>query len=242
MTERARTPALAHVNFEAAAEQFRGLGLEDAFARIYATNLWGADASRSGLGSDADSTRVLRAALPDVLRAVAARSLLDAPCGDFGWLSHVDLGPVDYIGADIVPALVERNTSLFADARRRFVHLDLTRDPLPAADVVLCRDCLVHLSFDNVQRVLDNIQRSGASFLLTTTFTDHETNEDIVDGDWRILNLERPPFNLPPPMAVIVEGCVEGAGDYADKSLGLWRMEDLTKVREVAAFSGDRRG
>ena len=137
MTERMRTPALAHINFKASAEQFRGLGLEDAFARIYATNLWGADESRSGLGSASDATRVLRAALPEVLRAVGARTLLDAPCGDFGWLSHVDLGPVDYIGADIVPALVERNTTLFADDRRRFVQLDLTRDPLPAADVVL---------------------------------------------------------------------------------------------------------
>ena len=62
--DRKRTPALAHINFRAAAEQFRGLGLEDSFARIYATNLWGADESRSGLGSGADATRTLRAALP----------------------------------------------------------------------------------------------------------------------------------------------------------------------------------
>lgn len=227
MTTPGRTPALAHINFKAAADQFRGLGLEESFARIYATNLWGADESRSGLGSASDATRTLRAAIPDVLRAVGARSLLDAPCGDFGWLSHVDLGGVAYIGADIVPALIERNTTLFADERRRFVHADLTRDALPAADVVLCRDCLVHLSFANITRVLENIRRSGASFLLTTTFTAHAANEDIVDGDWRVLNLERAPFNLPAPMAVIVEDCVEGHGDYADKSLGLWRVEDL---------------
>jgi SAM-dependent methyltransferase len=229
--DRSRTPALAHINFKASAEQFRGLGLEDAFSRIYATNLWGADESRSGLGSAADATRVLRFALPEVLRALGARSLLDAPCGDFGWLSHVELGPVDYIGGDIVPALIERNTALFADERRRFVRLDLTRDPLPAADVVLCRDCLVHLSFANIERVLVNVRRSGASFLLTTTFTRHEVNEDITDGDWRVLNLERAPFNLPAPMAVIVEECNEGNGDYTDKSLGLWRVDDLGRPR-----------
>jgi SAM-dependent methyltransferase len=222
-----RAPALAHVNFRAAADRLRGLGLQDAFSHIYSSNLWGGDESRSGLGSAADATRVLRAALPEVLRAVGATSLLDAPCGDFSWLSHVDLGEVRYIGADIVPALVERNTELFADDRRRFVHLDLTVDPLPAADVVLCRDCLVHLSFANITRALANIGRSGAGYLLTTTFTGHEVNLDIEDGDWRILNLERPPFSLPAPMALILEECAEGEGAYADKALGLWRIADL---------------
>jgi len=223
-----RAPALAHVNFRAEADRLRGLGLEDAFAHIYATNLWGGDESRSGLGSAADATRHVRAALPELLRAVGATTLLDVPCGDFGWLSHVDLGAVGYIGADIVPALVERNTEYFADARRRFLHLDLTRDPLPASDVVLCRDCLVHLSFANATRALDNIKRSGSTYLLTTTFTDQTHNEDIEDGDWRVINLERPPFTLPPPMALIVEGCDEGNGTYADKTLALWRIADLT--------------
>lgn len=235
-TDRRRTPARAHLNFRAAADQLRGLGLEDAFSRIYSTNLWGGEESRSGLGSASAATRVLRAALPEVLRAVGARSLLDAPCGDFGWLSHVNLGAVEYIGADIVPTLVARNTERYADERRRFVQLDLTRDPLPAADVILCRDCLVHLSFANVARALDNIRRSAAGYLLTTTFTDHDVNEDIEDGDWRILNLERAPFNLPPPMAVIVEDCVEGDGDYRDKSLGLWRVEELPAVPGVATL------
>lgn len=223
-----RAPALAHVNFRAAADRLRGLGLQEAFAHIYATNLWGSDESRSGLGSAEDATRLVRAALPEILRAVGATTLLDVPCGDFGWLSHVDLGPVHYTGADIVASLVERNAETFADPRRQFVHLDLTRDPLPAADVVLCRDCLVHLSFANIVLALDNIKRSGSTYLLTTTFTEQTHNEDIDDGDWRVINLERPPFNLPPPMALVVEGCVEGNGTYADKALALWRIADLT--------------
>ena len=223
----ARAPALAHINFRAAADRLRGLELEEAFTHIYETNLWGGDESRSGLGSAGDATRALRASLPEVLRAVGATTLLDVPCGDFGWLSHVDLGPVHYTGADIVRTLIERNTTHFADERRRFVQLDLTRDPLPASDVVLCRDCLVHLSFTNIARALGNIKHSGSTYLLTTTFTEQVENADIEDGDWRVINLERPPFNLPRPMALIVEGCVEGEGTYGDKSLALWRVADL---------------
>ena len=102
-----------------------------------------------------------------------------------------------------------------------------TRDPLPRADVLLCRDALVHLSFADIRRVLRNVRASGTAYLLTTTFPGHAVNEDIVSGDWRLLNLEHAPFAFPPPRALIVEGCTEGSGRFADKSLALWRVEDL---------------
>ena len=104
------------------------------------------------------------------------------------------------------------------------MRLDLTADPLPRADVVLCRDCLVHLSFDHIRQAFDNLRRSGSTWLLTTTFLEHHENVDIESGDWRILNLTRAPFNLPAPEGVLVEGCLEGEGAYADKALGLWRI------------------
>jgi len=102
-----------------------------------------------------------------------------------------------------------------------------TRDSLPSADVILCRDCLVHFAFADIWRALRNFRASGARYLLTTTFLEHEQNEDIEDGDWRMLNLRRPPFDFAAPFDVLIEGCVEGDGAYADKALGLWRIADL---------------
>ena len=153
------------------------------------------------------------------------KTLVDAPCGDFGWLSAVDLR-VTYIGADIVEALVRENERRYGgpSTGRRFMQLDLTKDPLPQADAVLCRDCLVHLSFENIALAIANIRASGARSLLTTTFLEHDHNADIEDGDWRMLNLERPPFNFPPPIDVLIEDCREGEGAYADKALGLWLL------------------
>jgi hypothetical protein len=69
--------------------------------------------------------------------------------------------------------------------------------------------------------------RSGIPYLLTTTFPRGEANEDIVTGDWRVLDLERAPFHLPAPLRILNEGCTEGSGVFADKSLGLWRTEAL---------------
>ena len=165
---------------------------------------------------------------PTFLEGHQAESLLDIPCGDFNWMSTLGL-QLPYTGADIVAAIVEANERRFGgpDSGRRFVRLDLTRDPLPHADVVLCRDCLVHLSFANIFRAFANLRRSGARYLLTTTFLDHHENADIEDGDWRILNLEKAPFNLPAPVDVLIEGCREGDGVYADKALGLWEVAAL---------------
>lgn len=222
MTSREREPALAHQRFQAQADTYRGLSLDEIFARIHESNLWGAEHTRSGLGSELDSTRHLRTAIPELLHALGATTLLDIPCGDFGWLRHADLDGIDYTGADIVPSLVWLNNARYASDRRRFVRLDITNDPLPAADVVLCRDCMVHLSFANIARAVERIRASGSRYLLATTFPEHAGNEDIQDGDWRVLNMELPPFNFGPPLARIVERCTEGGGTYSDKTLGLW--------------------
>src|SRR5205085_4730414 len=108
---------------------------------------------------------------------LGAAALLDIPCGDFGWLSTTDLG-VAYTGADIVASLVEENQQRYGSAGRTFARLDLTCDKLPAADVVLCRDCLVHLSYANIGRALANIRASGAKWLLMTSFPRLEENYD----------------------------------------------------------------
>jgi hypothetical protein len=137
-----------------------------------------------------------------------------------------------YIGGDIVPQVIARNQSR-EDLRQlpydvQFETLDITRDELPTSDLVLCRDCLVHLSFANIRAALRNVVSSGSYYLLATTFPEHEVNEDIEDGDWRLLNLERPPFSFPAPLAIFNEGCDEEGGAFADKSLGLWDAAQLS--------------
>jgi hypothetical protein len=223
-----RPPVLAHERFLADRENFASLDLAARFERIARTNLWGAATSVSGLGSEDPATDAIREALPALLQRLGARSLLDAPCGDAGWIGRLELG-VDYTGIDIVPSLIEANVlrASRGELRGRFLVGDVTRDALPRADVILCRDCLVHLSFANIARALVGFRASGALFLLVTTFPEWENNEDCEDGDWRALNMEQAPFNWPPPRELINERCEEGGGGWRDKSLGLWRLDEL---------------
>ena len=217
----ARPPVLAHQRFADDAASFAGLDLAARFARIHQTNLWGAAASSAGLGSEASATAAVAAALPVLLAGLGMTSLLDAPCGDTRWLPA--LPGIAVTGIDIVPAVIDHALRSGGDFRLA----DITHDQLPRTDAVLCRDCLVHLSFANIGRAVTNFRASGATWLLTTTFTDWAENQDCADGDWRALNFRHAPFGWPPPVATIDEGCTEGDGGRADKALGVWRLADL---------------
>ena len=223
-----RPPDIAQQRFAARRAEFVGLDLSERFVRIHETNLWGADTSVSGVGSELDATAAIRERLPALLKERGVRSMLDAPCGDHRWMASLDLDLDLYVGMDIVPSIIEALQQRYqGDMRRSFVLADMTRDPLPRCDLILSRDCLVHFSFATLRRAVRNLQASGATWLLTTTFPELERNEDIEDADWRPLNFERAPLDWPAPVEVINERCTEAGGAYADKSLALWRLVDL---------------
>src|SRR4029078_1932045 len=99
---------------------------------------------------------------------IDARSLLDAGCGDFHWMRHVDLGNVDYIGWGVVSDIIISNHRLYASKRRKFFLQDATKDQIPGVDVILCRECFIHLSFKHIRDTIKNFKRSKAKFLLAT--------------------------------------------------------------------------
>ncbi|MGY4827994.1 class I SAM-dependent methyltransferase [Sphaerotilaceae bacterium SBD11-9] len=198
------------------------------FTEIFAHNGWSGDESVSGLGSSLSQTQVLIDTLPGLFKEHGVRTVLDAPCGDFHWMRKVDLTDINYLGADIVADVVERNKK-HERPGVRFQHLDLIKDKLPQVDLIFCRDCLVHFSYHDLKAALDNIRKSGSTYLLTTTFPGRERNTNIATGEWRPLNLMAAPFHFPPPLVMINEKCTEADGMFADKSMGLWKIADLRK-------------
>ncbi|MFK8843807.1 class I SAM-dependent methyltransferase [Streptomyces sp. Ac-502] len=221
--------------------------MKDIFGELYASDSWklfpGGDGlheklSRSGSGSDLVQTAALRQQLPELISQLGIRSFLDIPCGDFYWMSQLELGVDSYLGADVVPEVVEENERKFGRPDRDFRVLDITRSRIPQVDMVFSRDCLVHFSDADVRAALENIKRSRSTYFATTTFTGRAENaDDIETGGWRSLNLCRAPFSLPAPLHLIDENCTEvyvseedGAEiehRFADKSIGVWRTADL---------------
>lgn len=211
-------------------EAFIGKDMSTVFSTIFENRVWNEQnsiESVSGSGSSIEQVQAILESLPLLLNQYNIHTVLDIPCGDFNWMRQLDWTTRKYIGADIVASLVQQNTSRYANDNIQFVHLDLTQDPLPASELIFCRDCLVHLSFEDIRKAVQNIKTSNSVYLLTTTFTQQVINEDITTGGWRPINLERAPFFFPEPIFIINEKCTEMEGIFQDKSLGLWKVSAL---------------
>jgi hypothetical protein len=193
------------------------------FTAIYETHYWEDDESRSGGGSNLYATENIRQAIPSLLLRYKVRSILDIPCGDFFWFKEMELDLDRYIGGDIVVPLIASVAEKYTSPTRSFRVMDLTKDMLPDCDLILVRDCFIHLSFESIFAALRNISQSKIQYLLTTHFADVEVNIDIETGRIHSLNLCAPPFNFPPALELIDDF---GSG-HIPHQLGLWRVADL---------------
>jgi SAM-dependent methyltransferase len=217
-----------------------GKTAEDAFGSHYSRGSWGGRESASGAGSDFAATLSVREELPRLLQELGVKVILDAPCGDFFWMQQVSLDGIQYIGADIVQSVVQKNIELHENQPlRRFIHADITRADLPKSDLVLCRDCFIHLSFQDIALAIQNFQRSGAVYLLTTTYPSQKINWDIHTGACRPVALMAEPFAFPPPITLIDENLPSGAPEGEPsfmRSLGLWKLENLRESKYLRSF------
>jgi hypothetical protein len=141
-------------------------------------------------------------------------------------MSTVELGVERYIGVDVVPELIEAARSR-AREHDEFRLGDITEDELPCADLVLCRDCLVHLSEQRAFAAIRNFKASGSIMLLATTFYATAENERGSTGGWRPINLQLPPFCFGQPKILIPERPFDPARVHSDKSLGLWDIAEI---------------
>ena len=163
-------------------------------------NFWGNAESVSGDGSTLAYTHNLRDQLTRFLRDFRVVSMFDAPCGDFNWMQAVDVpAGFDYLGGDIVDALIARSRDRHGRAGRRFVKFDIVADQFPDADLWFCRDCLFHLPQAAILAALRGFAGSRVGFLMTTTHLNVSDfdNTDVSAGGFRLIDLYKPPYRLP---------------------------------------------
>ena len=173
--------------------------IADKFSEIYKYNLWSSSESLSGVGSEIEYTKPLRIWLTKNIPTLNVKSFVDAPCGDFNWMKLVlPYLDVSYLGLDIVEGVIKKNKSLYSSERINFNVMDICEDKIPDCDLLMVRDCLFHLSYEDSERFLKNLKDTKYKYLLTTTHCveDGFRNTNIVTGDWRLINLFSEPFNF----------------------------------------------
>lgn len=199
------------------------------FNQIYTHNYWGSPETRSGTGSEVSRTREIQTWLPEILKRLGIKVLLDAGCGECNWIKKIDdLGLDLYIGLDIVNTIIEINQAQFGNEKCRFMCLDVVCDELPAVQAILCRDCLAHMSHNDIKSALRNFKRSGAKYLIATNYPRIKRNtSDVGTGGYYPINLLAAPFNLPEPIMAFAELSAEPDARRAGKWLYVWCLDDV---------------
>lgn len=203
------------------------------FSHIYETKHWWDGESLSGPGSSLASTLTISLFLPVILRAIGARTLLNAGCGDEHWMHGIlpQLNLELYLGVDIVPSLIDENQKKYGTDRVLFMQLDIAEDPLLEVDVIMCRDVLAHLSYEDIHAVLRNFKKSGSTYLLATSYSNVRQNSlEMMTGNCRWVNLQAAPFNFPEPLISVFELSSEDKMVAQGKRICLWRIADLPIV------------
>jgi hypothetical protein len=211
--------------------------VEDTVAPMVETETGG---SVNGPGSSLSCTMSIREWLPGLLRRYQIRSMLDAPCGDWTWMSRVDLGGIHYVGWDIDLEQIRRNRDAYErkpgdySLPLRLCHFYarniLTVAGVPRVDLILCRDFLAHLPTEHIIAVLDKFRASGSAYLLASNYpgADNEFDYHPEHYAWlgyceRPHDLEQPPFNLAKIDSIPEDRAPGGVISNAHE-LGLFRL------------------
>jgi SAM-dependent methyltransferase len=172
------------------------------FSKIYTDKIWGANNQGegfSGPGSTIEHTGKYRAFLQKFLADHDIQSVVDAGCGCWEFSKTIDWTGIDYQGFDVVEAVIKRNKALYGSDTIQFKVGDGTKENvLPPADLLLCKEVLQHLSFEDIEKFLRNL-KSYKYCLITNDihpFGGKTMNGDIQSGSYRCLDLREPPFCL----------------------------------------------
>ena len=167
--------------------------LKDLFSSVYLNSLWNTenqsnDTFYSGIGSrDKDIITQYQNKIKDFFKTLKYElKVLDLGCGDF--YVHSDLVDLtnDYIAVDIVPDLIEYNKKKYSNLKVSFLNLDITKDNLPDANLVLIREVLQHLSNKNINKILENIKKNNYNHIILTEVLPLDNNfianKEFLDG------------------------------------------------------------
>jgi hypothetical protein len=185
---------------------------EAIFTRIYAHGHWGRSPDphdRFFSGSGSRDPAVVEPYIESVEAFV--RSLpfkpsgLDLGCGDFFVGSCIRHLFDHYTACDVVGPMIDHHRARFQHFDVDFRKLDISRDPLPQADVGMVRQVLQHLSNDCIARFVTAIPHSCRYLICTEHLPAVEgfpSNIDKPTGGYIRLeagsgvDLMQPPFNL----------------------------------------------
>lgn len=172
--------------------------LTSTFNRIYSEGTWGKDLAGKGIsgsGSTMEITREYRSYVEDFIRQHSVRSVVDAGCGDWSFSKAIDWGGASYLGVDIASDVIAAVRTKHQKGKIRFQVGDITEE-LPAADLLISKDVLQHLSNELVHKFIRNNLKTRKYKWALLTNDRGSQNQDIEPGGYRVIDLSASPFGV----------------------------------------------
>jgi hypothetical protein len=107
----------------------------------------------------------------------------------------MDWNDASYLGVDIASDVIEANRKKYEAGKIKFQVGDITED-LPAADLLISKDVLQHLSNGLVQKFIENNLKKGKYKWVILTNDRGNENHDVQPGGYRAIDLAAPPFGV----------------------------------------------
>jgi len=183
-------------------------GVPDVFDKIYEHSYWG---KGSGGGSSPEATQPYKVFLEDFIRQHEIKSVVDLGCGDWQFSQFLDFGGATYIGIDASKRVIANNQQAFSRSGVSFVNLPSDCNDIPSADLLVCKDVLMHLSTQEVQDIVSILPNFKYALITNdvpclSAFGEiilrlrrpfwPVVNREIKTGDYRTLDPTQRPFNL----------------------------------------------
>jgi len=192
--------------------------IQSAFIQIYETNSWGGGLG-SGPGSALTFTTHIRCYMHNLILAFNIQTIIDAPCGDLWWMSYFlsEHPNLNYIGVDIVPAVINHHKDVHSRHNREFYVGDLTNTQMfsnikanskvwKGNTMIMTRHAIEHNKAADQIVILKNIHDSKANYFFGTSHVDtHVQQFTDKSGGFSAANFRLAPYNLPPPIEYMYE-------------------------------------
>ena len=124
-------------------------------------------------------------------------TVVDIGCGDWNISKHLTLKGKKYIGCDVSPLILNETKARYLSPERQFLTLDAVADELPDGDVAIVKDVCIHLSNDDVTRLLQKLKKYRYVIIQNDVYggTSAKSAKDIPTGKFRPLDIRNAPFN-----------------------------------------------
>jgi hypothetical protein len=191
---------------------------KNTFQAIYRQKKWGDEECGaeffSGFGSRGTAVTVYVARMASLIEQYSSSDrrikIIDLGCGDFAVGRELveRIKKIEYIGCDIVPELIVRNSLAFSSDRIHFKELDIVRDDLPEGNICLIRQVFQHMPNEDIQAVLSKLGIYKDVFITEALpiIEEGAVNPDKPIGpdvrfNWRTgrgrgVELDKPPYNM----------------------------------------------